>query len=302
MRGLSFRNGLPVRPDPDFHKDVDRLIRGIEDVVSALREHSAPRGPRTQGSEDLKSADEKSSIEPRVRSSAAAKEPEQITNSIGMKLVLIPAGEFWMGSPDSDKDARDDEKPQHQVRITRPFYLGVTEVTQGQYRAVTGENPSHFKGSDDLPVEQVSWNDAIAFCNKLSEREGLKPYYQSGAGVPSGGDGYRLPTEAEWEYACRAGTYDPVQFWGRRGEPGRVCLVRWQLEPSDPSGRSEASERVRAVRHARQRVGVVLGRLRQGLLSPVAGRRRDRPLAGLGPGVPRRRLGFEPRYARSAYR
>jgi formylglycine-generating enzyme required for sulfatase activity len=212
LRGLSFRNGLPVRPDPDFHNDMDRLIRGIEDVVSALRERSAPRGPRTQGSEDRKSADEKSSIEPRVRSSAAVKEPEQITNSIGMKLVLIPAGEFLMGSPDSDQYARDDEKPQHQVQITRPFYLGVTQVTQGQYRGVTGENPSLFKGSDDLPVEKVSWNDAIAFCNKLSELEGLKPYYQSGAGVPSGGDGYRLPTEAEWEYACRAGTTTRYSF------------------------------------------------------------------------------------------
>jgi formylglycine-generating enzyme required for sulfatase activity len=212
MRGLSFRNGLPVRPDPDFHKDVDRLIRGIEDVVSTLRERSAPRGLRTQGSEDLKSADDKSSIELRAGSSAEAREPEQIPNSVGMKLVLIPAGEFWMGSPDSDQYAKDDEKPQHQVRITRPFYLGVTEVTQGQYRSVTGMTPSYFKGSDDLPVEQVSWNDAIAFCNKLSDREGLKPYYQSGAGVPSGGDGYRLPTEAEWEYACRAGTTTRYSF------------------------------------------------------------------------------------------
>jgi formylglycine-generating enzyme required for sulfatase activity len=135
---------------------------------------------------------------------AYAASSRMIDNSIGMKLMLIPAGEFQMGSPDSDNDASADEKPQHRVRITRPFYLGVTEVTQGQYRAITGENPSHFKGSDDLPVEQVSWNDAIAFCNKLSEREGLKPYYQSG-GAQSGGDGYRLPTEAEWEYACRAG-------------------------------------------------------------------------------------------------
>ena len=128
-----------------------------------------------------------------------------------MKLVLIPAGEFLMGSPDSDKDAEDDEKPQHRVRITRPFYLGA-RGDQGQYRAVTGENPSHFKGSDDLPVEKVSWNDAIAFCNKLSEREGLKPYYQFGAVARSGGEGYRLPTEAEWEYACRAGSTTRYSF------------------------------------------------------------------------------------------
>ena len=129
-----------------------------------------------------------------------------------MKLALIPAGEFLMGSPDSDKDASDDEKPQHRVRITQPFYLGVYQVTQGQYRAVTGANPSHFKGSDDLPVESVSWHDAIAFCNKLSEREGLKPYYQLDAATRSGGEGYRLPTEAEWEYACRAGSTTRYSF------------------------------------------------------------------------------------------
>ncbi len=131
----------------------------------------------------------------------------------GMKLKLIPAGTFWMGSSkDDDKDAFDDEIPRHEVRISRAFYLGVTEVTQGQYRAVTGESPSRFKGSDDLPVENVTWNDAIAFCNKLSEREGLKPYYRFGAVEQSSGDGYRLPTEAEWEYACRAGNPGRYSF------------------------------------------------------------------------------------------
>jgi formylglycine-generating enzyme required for sulfatase activity len=132
--------------------------------------------------------------------------PKVITNSLGMKLVLIPEGEFLMGSPDSDKDAYTDEKPQHRVRITRPFYLGVYEVTQGQYRAITGENPSYCNGSDDLPVERVSWNAAIAFCNTLSAKEGLKPYYQPDGRIQPGGEGYRLPTEAEWEYACRAGS------------------------------------------------------------------------------------------------
>jgi serine/threonine protein kinase/formylglycine-generating enzyme required for sulfatase activity len=146
---------------------------------------------------------------------------QTITNSIAMKLILIPAGDFLMGSPDSDGDAEANEKPQHRVRIARPFYLGATEVTQGQYRAVTGATPSSFKGSDDLPVEQVSWNDAIAFCTKLSKREGLKPSYQSGVGAWSAAEGYRLPTEAEWEYACRAGSttkYSLGDYPGSLGE------------------------------------------------------------------------------------
>jgi formylglycine-generating enzyme required for sulfatase activity len=104
-----------------------------------------------------------------------------------MTLVLIPAGEFLMGSPDSDEEAFDNEKPQHRVRITRPFYLGATEVTQGQYRAVIDANPSHFQGSDELPVEMVSWEEARAFCEKLTalETEALR------------GARYRLPTVAE---------------------------------------------------------------------------------------------------------
>ena len=132
-----------------------------------------------------------------------------ITNSIGMKLVYIPPGEFMMGSRDSasevslkgnykkaSKDWFTDEHPQHRVRISRGFWMGVYEVTQGQYQAVMGRNPSHFKGND-LPVEQVSWNDAVKFCKKLSDKEGRT---------------YRLPTEAEWEYACRAGTTTPFYF------------------------------------------------------------------------------------------
>jgi formylglycine-generating enzyme required for sulfatase activity len=143
---------------------------------------------------------------PGAKNASRSPSPGSITNSVGIKLVLIPSGEFLMGSPDSDRDAQPDEKPPHPVRFNRSFRLGATEVTQGQYRAVTGENPSSRKAdrSDDLPVENVSWVSAIAFCNKLSAKEGLPPYYESKTGEPLGGDGYRLPTEAEWEYACRA--------------------------------------------------------------------------------------------------
>ena len=137
-----------------------------------------------------------------------------------MTLKLIPAGEFLMGSPDDDKDAENDEKPQHRVRITRPFYLGVYEVTQAQYEAVMGNNPSYFsangggrdsvagQSTDRHPVENVSWLDAVKFCNKLSEMEGRPPFYEidgENVRVPDWSrPGYRLPTEAEWEYACRA--------------------------------------------------------------------------------------------------
>src|SRR5262245_15716273 len=150
--------------------------------------------------------------------------PDAITNSIGMKLVLIPAGEFLMGAPASDHDAGKDESPQHRVRISHPYSMGVYEVTVGQFRAFVaatghrtaaeGEESSGFDGgtrtfqydrrgfhwrnpgweqTEDHPVLNVNWFDAVAFCEWLSRKEGRT---------------YRLPTEAEWEYACRAGTGD----------------------------------------------------------------------------------------------
>jgi formylglycine-generating enzyme required for sulfatase activity len=126
-----------------------------------------------------------------------------ITNSIGLQLVQIPAGEFLMGSPDSDSEASSDEKPQHRVQITQPFYLGMFEVTQAQYQRVMGSNPSNFKDDSGLlPVETVSWQDAQEFCAKLSDLTDEK----------QAGRQYRLPTEAEWEYACRAGTQTKFSF------------------------------------------------------------------------------------------
>ena len=153
---------------------------------------------------------------------------EPISNSIGMTLKLIPAGEFFMGSPDDAIEAEKNEKPSHRVRISKPFYLGVSEVTQGQYEAVMGNNPSYFsangggkdrvagQSTDRYPVESVSWLDAIQFSNKLSEKEREKPFYEIDGPdirVPDwNGQGYRLPTEAEWEYACRANASTPTRF------------------------------------------------------------------------------------------
>jgi len=114
---------------------------------------------------------------------------ETFTNTIGMEFVLIPAGEFEMGS---DEGYYFYYGPAHHVTIVNPFYMGKYEVTQEQWRAIMGDNPSYFTGDDDLPVECVSWDDVQDFITKLNEKEGT--------------DKYRLPSEAEWEYACRAGT------------------------------------------------------------------------------------------------
>ncbi len=123
---------------------------------------------------------------------------------VTMELVLIESGEFLMGSPSSEAKRDDDEGPQHRVRISKPFYMGKHEVTQAQWRAVMGSNPSHFKG-DSRPVESVSWNEIQEFCRKLSARTGRT---------------IRLPTEAEWEYSCRAGTTSSYSFGDSSGGLG----------------------------------------------------------------------------------
>ena len=118
--------------------------------------------------------------------------PVETTTPLGVRLRLIPPGEFDMGSPPTEA-GRNASEALHRVRLTKPFYLAATEITQGQWQAVMGKNPSFFVG-ESLPVDTVSWDEAAEFCRRLSIREGAT---------------YRLPTEAEWEYACRAGTPTP---------------------------------------------------------------------------------------------
>ena len=131
-----------------------------------------------------------------------------LRNTIGMSFKLIPAGEFIMmgsreleaGSPESEA-GRDADEAQRAVKIPSAFWIGVYEVTQSQYKSVMGSNPSHFKGANK-PVDSVSWSDAVAFCVRLS----------SLPAEVAAGRVYRLPTEAEWEYACRAGTTTAYSF------------------------------------------------------------------------------------------
>ena len=147
---------------------------------------------------------------------------DPIVNSIGMVLVPIPAGEFLMGNEDS-KNAMRNEVPQHQVTLTNAISLGETEVTQGQWQAVMGTAPwkgkKYVKQGDDYPAAYVSWNDAVEFCNKLSAMPAEKKV----------GYVYRLPTEAEWEYACRAGTTTEYHFGD---DPARSGDYAWCAENS----------------------------------------------------------------------
>jgi formylglycine-generating enzyme required for sulfatase activity len=140
-------------------------------------------------------------------SSARAAE-NAYTNGIGMEFVLIPAGSFTMGADKNFEDADDAETPQHPVSISKPFYLGKFEVTQEQWSAVMGNNPSNVKGLNN-PVEQVSWNDVQVFITRLNKQEGHSRY--------------RLPTEAEWEYAARAGTTSAYSFGDDADSLGRYA-------------------------------------------------------------------------------
>jgi formylglycine-generating enzyme required for sulfatase activity len=122
---------------------------------------------------------------------------ENLGNGVTLEMALVPSGSFLMGSPSNELESYSDESPQHEVKITEEFYLGKYLVTQEQWEAIMGENPSYFKKGKKYPVDSVSWNDCQEFIKKLNAQTGKK---------------YRLPSEAEWEYACRAGTKTPFYY------------------------------------------------------------------------------------------
>ena len=146
----------------------------------------------------------------RAETERLAQLPREMRNSIGMELMLLEAGTFQMGSPVTEPGRRDNEGPVHEVTISQPFYLGKYEVTQAQWHAVMGSNPSDYSGCGrTCPVETVSWADAQAFIAALNRREGVRTY--------------RLPTEAEWEYAARAGTQTAYHFGNTARELARYA-------------------------------------------------------------------------------
>jgi formylglycine-generating enzyme required for sulfatase activity len=146
------------------------------------------------------------------------------TNGIGIEFVLIQASTFQMGS--NYRDTFNDKKPAHQMRISRPFYLGKYEVTQDQWQAIMGDNPSQFKGYPTLPVDSVSWEDVQEFIRRINARKD--------------GAQYRLPTEAEWEYAARAGTTTDYSFGDDARQLGEYAWYQENAErKTHPVGRKQ---------------------------------------------------------------
>ena len=247
LKDLAYRNAAEVRAGRNFRSQMERLIRGLEQLPpKELPPAEQPAQTKPTPSAKARRASEATTnkptathqtkpetpVKPQPKAPPAKPSPTSpaqpksqpplaiapfdtatakkhqaawakhlqtdviLANSLGMQLALVPPGEFLMGSSETEKGRFDREGPQHRVTITQPLYLGVCPVTQAEYQQLTGKNPSRFKGDGRLPAEQVTWPAANEFCQQLSA---LAEEQQKGWT-------YRLPTEAEWEYACRAFT------------------------------------------------------------------------------------------------
>lgn len=162
----------------------------------------------------------------------ARAEPARVISDLALELIWIEPGTFTMGSPSDEAERNKAEGPLTRVTLTRGFWLGKTEVTQAQYEAVAGTNPSTFKeNGGDAPVERVSWIDAMAFCRKLTERE-------RAAGRLPDGYAYTLPTEAQWEFAHRAGSTGAY--------PGEPDVTAWHAANSQGTTHPVAKKRANA--------------------------------------------------------
>ena len=193
---LDFLDWQGILPHPTFNLLLDSVVEMI--------------GPPVAG----ESGFQKPSSEERWK--------ETLKNSIDMKFALIPEGKFVMGSEEFEWS-----KPVHNVKIQTPFYLGMYPVTQREWKAIMGNNPSEFNGND-LPVESVSWNEVQDFIKKLNEKEGTNKY--------------RLPTEAEWEYATRAGTTTRYSFGDDDSKLGEYAwFYEKSVDKTHPVGKKEAN-------------------------------------------------------------
>ena len=187
-------------------------VRVLEPEIRAAAKELRFAGLRPKVEELLQLLPQRTDLQ-RLLATLPKELARELVNSLGMRFAFIPAGRFLMGSPESENRRSGDEGPQHEVEITHPFYLGIHQVTQEQYKKVIGKNPSHFKSTVDPggltwnevhhPVESVSWEDAVEFCRELSARPVERAVGRS----------YRLPTEAEWEYACRGGANSSNPFF-----------------------------------------------------------------------------------------
>jgi eukaryotic-like serine/threonine-protein kinase len=185
----------PINPKPTNPRRRNLLILGCLGLIGILFSALTKKQAFSKIAVESVTLDRFGNISAKPKSSAMTF-TEDLGKGISMVMVKIPAGSFNMGSPDNEKDRDKNESPQHPLTLPE-FYLGQTLVTQEQWETIMGANPSSFKGNNKLPVDSVSWLEAMDFCRRLTRKTGRT---------------YRLPSEAEWEYACRAGTKTPFAF------------------------------------------------------------------------------------------